>query len=462
MSPLPVAPVIADLKPYPRMKHSGVKWLGDVPTHWRVQRIRSVARILGGATPRSDVLTYWNGEIAWITPEDLGSLRSPYIGTSARKITHEGYRSCGVTLAPADSIAVSIRAPIGHVGILLSSACVNQGCKLLIPSICSRYLYYVLKAGQSDLRSHGLGTTFAELSRRRLADFWLPVPSSIEQASIARLLHDVDRRIQRYIAAKQELIVLLEEQKQAVIQSAVTGQIDVRTGKPYPAYMPSSNGQIDDVPAHWEVRRLKQIAEVNPGWARDGDCPTPNDRVTFLPMEAVESDGTIDTRHAHTASLVRYGFTTFRRGDILVAKITPCFENGKGADLRSLPTTFGAGSTEFHVLRARSPVLPQFLYRVTTAAGFRMRGVGAMIGAAGQQRVPSSFVANYPVLLPPIGEQAEIASFLDRTVADLNRAIAQTSQMIRLTQEFVARLTADAVTGQIDVTSDKDSQRHDR
>lgn len=168
-------------------------------------------------------------------------------------------------------------------------------------------------------------------------------------------------------------------------------------------------------------------------------------------MERVGSDGSIDTREVLTASAVGYGFTTFRRGDILVAKITPCFENGKGADLQSMPTRFGFGSTEFHVLRARSQVTRRFLYHVTTASYFRDLGANSMIGAAGQQRVPSTFIANYPVFLPPLPEQAKIVSFLDRFNGGIDRAIASASRKLGLAQELSARLVADAVTGKVDM-----------
>ncbi len=87
--------------------------------------------------------------------------------------------------------------------------------------------------------------------------FLIPPPS--EQGAIVRFLDHADRRIRRYIRAKEKLIALLEEQKQAIIHRAVTGGIDVRTGQPYPAYKPSGVERLGDVPAHWEVRRLKSL-----------------------------------------------------------------------------------------------------------------------------------------------------------------------------------------------------------
>ena len=89
----------------------------------------------------------------------------------------------------------------------------------------------------------------------------VPVPPSLEQAAIVRFLDHADRRIQRYIRAKERLIELLEEQKQAIIHQAVTGQIDVRTGQPYPAYKDSGVEWLGEVPEHWETRRLRYLVE---------------------------------------------------------------------------------------------------------------------------------------------------------------------------------------------------------
>src|SRR3990172_2293772 len=123
-------------------------------------------------------------------------------------------------------------------------------------------------------------------------------------------------------------------------------------------------------------------------------------------MERVTADGRVDAREVRPASALWNGFTYFRRADVLVAKITPCFENGKGACLDSLPTEVGFGSTEFIVLRFTDAVLPQYLYRTTTLAEFRRRGADAMNGAAGQQRVPPTFVGNFQAALPPLPEQS--------------------------------------------------------
>ena len=278
------------LHPYPAYKPSGVAWIGDVPTHWEVRRLRSVADVINGATPSTNVPDYWDGHILWVTPDDLGRLRSRYVTDSARRITEEGYRSCGTTMAPANSLAISTRAPIGHLGILQSKGCVNQGCRLLIPgaSIQVEYLHYTLSTSRSDLASLGQGSTFTELSRTQLSAFRFPLPLPPEQAAIVRYLDYVDRRIRRYVSAKRKLIALLEEERQAIVNRAVTRGLD-----PSVRLRPSGVEWLGDVPEHWEMRRLGYLATkfgsgITP---RGGATVYEEHGIPFLRSQNIHFDG---------------------------------------------------------------------------------------------------------------------------------------------------------------------------
>ena len=219
---------------------------------------------------------------------------------------------------------------------------------------------------------------------------------------------------------------------------------------PYPAYKPSGVEWLGDVPSHWEVWRLKHVARLNPARTESRNSLMLDTPITFLPMERVRSDGRIDPQEILLAYKVWNGFTYFRRNDVLVAKITPCFENGKGAHLHSLPTEIGFGSTEFHVLRAKSFVLPHFLYLLTRVSDFRRLGADAMTGAAGQQRVPSSFIANYSIPLPPLPEQTTIVRYLNHVDERINRYISAKQRHISLLKEQRQAVIHRAVTRGLD------------
>jgi restriction endonuclease S subunit len=224
--------------------------------------------------------------------------------------------------------------------------------------------------------------------------------------------------------------------------------------KPYPAYKDSGVPWLGEVPEHWDVRRVKRIARLNPSKSevplalRDG-------RAVFLPMEHVGSDGRFDASEVQPISDLWNGFTYFRRGDVIVAKITPCFENGKGACLENLPTAFGFGSTEFHVIRPSKTIVSAYLYRVTTLSEFRRLGADEMTGAAGQQRVPVEFIANFPTPIPPLPEQTAIVRFLDWAERRIRRVIRARKRRIKLLEEYKQALIHQAVTGKIEVRTGK-------
>jgi len=158
-------------------------------------------------------------------------------------------------------------------------------------------------------------------------------------------------------------------------------------------------------------------------------------------------DGTFDNSITKPFSELKTGFTYFAENDVIFAKITPCFENGKGALLKNLGSEIGFGSTEFHVLRAIANfTTPEFLYYITISGLFRSVGKAFMQGVAGQKRVTNDFVQNFVIGLPSIQEQAGIAYFLDRKTAQIDGLIARKERMIELLKEERTAVINQAVT----------------
>ena len=181
--------------PYPTYKTSGVEWLGEIPAHWETKRLKTIFRIVNGATPTSAEPLYWDGEIGWVTPDDLGKLTASEIWSTKRRITNQGYSSCGATLVPQGSLILSTRAPIGHLAIAGTSLCTNQGCRSLVfrYSANPRFFYFQLYAARQILASLGQGSTFTELARDTLSEVEVVEPSLAEQRAIAAFLDQEDR-----------------------------------------------------------------------------------------------------------------------------------------------------------------------------------------------------------------------------------------------------------------------------
>ena len=187
----------------------------------------------------------------------------------------------------------------------------------------------------------------------------------------------------------------------------------------------------------WPTVTVAEIAEVNPS-------PPPSLRehpytpASFVPMADVSEEGKITSTETRPSGEVIKGHTFFMRGDVLVAKITPCMENGKAA-IADIPTEYGFGSTEFHVLSPGPRVDVRYLFHAIWTPLFRSTAARNMTGTAGQQRVPTSFMKRYQLPLPPLPEQKRIAAILDK--ADAIRR--KRKESIRLADDFLRSVFLD-------------------
>ncbi|HAT1845541.1 TPA: restriction endonuclease subunit S [Legionella pneumophila] len=193
------------------------------------------------------------------------------------------------------------------------------------------------------------------------------------------------------------------------------------------------------VPTSWKISKILNVALVNPRSISIDDDAI----VTFLPMSAVSESGCILDAEIRKAIDVKKGFTSFESGDVLIAKITPCFENYKGCFCTNLKNNRGYGSTEFHVLRPKKNITGEYLHLLTRTQHFRGTGELNMTGTAGQKRVPITFLKNYEFVLPPISEQKAIVDMLsiwDEAIEKIERLIqAKEKNFKGLTQKIIGQ-----------------------
>ena len=442
-------------KPYSVYKPSGVEWLGDVPSHWEVKRLKdSVTDCVGGV---------WGSE-----PNDLDDLPCVRVADFDRnRLRVHMHNPTLRAIAPNDRrrrvlnpddllLEKSGGGDLQPVGVVMLydqdalAVCSNFIARLRIAvefdPVFLTFLHSAIYAIRLNTRSIKQTTGIQNLDIPAYLRELVCFPPLAEQRAIATFLDRETTKIDALVSKKERLIELLQEKRTALISHTVTKGLD-----PNVPMKDSGVEWLGDVPAHWEVQRVKWVADLNPSRTEERAYLAADTPVTFLPMERVGTEGQTDTSEKVGASQVWNGYTYFRRGDILVAKITPCFENGKGAYLNSLPTEVGFGSTEFHVLRAKPSAIPRFLYLLTTDIAFRRCGTESMTGAAGQQRVSADFVAKYQIPLPPLAEQCAIAAFLDQETAKLDNLIAKVQNAIELLKELRTGLISAAVTGKIDV-----------
>lgn len=214
--------------------------------------------------------------------------------------------------------------------------------------------------------------------------------------------------------------------------------------KPYPKYKPSGIEIPFEIPIDWEIKRGRFVMEVNPSTKPSADAVT--DDFTFVPMELIGEKGELNLSLTKAVDEIGTGYTPFKNNDVIVAKITPCFENGKAALVQGVKSTIAYGTTELHVLRARKNTSPRFLFYVATSHLFRELGEAEMYGAGGQKRVPPDFCKNFRFALPSLQEQISIARFLDQETKRVDHLIEKKKQLIERLKEKRAALISHTVT----------------
>lgn len=166
-------------------------------TNWQIRKIGEVCEVVGGGTPKTNVNKYWDGNLCWATPKDLGKINDFKISETERKISKEGLKDSSAKVLPIGSVILSSRAPIGYVVINTVEMATNQGCKSFIcgSEIYNKYIYYFLISNTEYLNSLGSGTTFKEISGSVLKEIDIPLPPIPEQKRIVKTLDDVFSKV---------------------------------------------------------------------------------------------------------------------------------------------------------------------------------------------------------------------------------------------------------------------------
>ena len=423
----------SSLQPYPAYKPSGVEWLGDVPAHWDKRKLRSV---LTGNTERNrpdlpllsvvrergvvrrDVTS--KDENRNFIPDDLSNYKVVRAGQFAMNKMKAWQGSYGVS---------------AHDGIVSPAYFVFD-----LDSVTERYFHIAVRSkayvpffGQA---SDGVRIGQWDLSQARMREIPFFVPSIGEQAAIVRYLDYVVRRIRRYVSAKERLIGLLEEERQAVINRAVTRGLD-----PNVPLKRSGVEWLGDVPAHWDKRKLRSVLTGK----------TERNRPDLPLLSVVRERGVIrrdvtskdENRNFIPDDLTNY--KVVRAGQFAMNKMK-AWQGSYGVSAHH-----GIVSPAYFVFDLDSVTERFFNMAVRSKAYVPFFGQASDGVRIGQWDLSQARMREIPFLIPPLPEQAAIVGYLDQATADIDTAIDRARRQIELVEEYRTRLIADVVTGKLDV-----------
>lgn len=418
-----------ELKPYHSYKESGVPWLGEVPAHWEMRRMKNTLREriekgfpdepLLAATPTKGVVRkeeYENRTV--LALKDLHLLK----------------------LVRTDDFVISLRSFQGGIEYAREQGIISPAYTILYPLHPENhgFLTWIFKSLPyiQNLALHvtgirqGQNVDYEKLSRSEIT---LPPPD--EQLTIVRYLNHVDRLIRRYIQAKQKLIKLLSEQKQAIIYQAVTRGLD-----PNVRLRPSGIQWMVDIPQHWDVLRSKYIFRESDVRSKAGTEThlSMSQKLGLIPSSQIEEKRLVSESYA--------GAKLCERGDLVLNRLKAHL------GVFALATEGGLVSPDYTVLRPVREIEPRYfeaVYRTPACrVELRQRAKGIVQGF---WRLYTDDFYDIRVPVPPLDEQRRIMERLNSELSVQDEAIARAERGIRLLREYWTRLVAEVVTGKVDV-----------
>ena len=294
------------------------------------------------------------------------------------------------------------------IGILREQVCFgNKLCNFHQYFNTSSYMYYFLQTPSFvSIFKENMTGIIGGVSRDKIQNILFPLPPLEEQKRIVSKIESLESFIDDYDKAETELSELNEafpEQiKKSILQYAIQGKLVPQDPNDEPASVLLEN--IKTEKQKWAWVRLGNIALINP----KNECKDTL-LASFIPMNLLEGGYCNNYQYEYRSwEEIKKGFTHFAQKDIVVAKITPCFQNRKSAILYKLQGELGAGTTELHVVRCVQPLTPEYIFWTFKTEHFITQGIKNFTGTAGQQRISSSFIKNYLIPLPPQKEQQRI------------------------------------------------------
>ena len=434
---------------YPKYKPSGVEWLGDVPEHWTLPKLKSVASFSGGGTPSRENMAYWNGDIPWVSPKDM---KTEDIVGAEESITEEGLRSSASNLLPPGRVLMVVRSGIlKHtipVAINETAVALNQDMKALTfaSNKCIARFFLRWVQGHNDqllLAWAKQGATVESIEHSYLADTVLPLPDVAEQAAIAAFLDRETAKIDGLVAEQQRLMELLKEKRQVVISHAVTKGLNPRA-----PMKPSGIEWLGDVPAHWEVIKLGLVSTFK-GGAGFPDAyqgQTENEIPFFKVGDIVNSDESGVMRKANhtvtreTAKTLRA--FVFPSDTIVFAKVGAALLLKRFRELGQ-PSCI---DNNMMGMTAGKNASADFLLYVLPLLDFTL-----IVNPGAVPSINEGQISGQRIALPPLDEQVAVIEYLNAESAKFDTLTAEAQRAIDLLQERRTALISAAVTGQIDV-----------
>lgn len=419
-----------------KMKDSGIEWIGEIPEGWEVLAHKYIMH------KEKSICEHYSGEdVISLTLNGVvkRDLENPF---GKMPTTFDGYQF----VDPNDLLLCLFDIDVTPrcVGLVKDYGVTSPAySRFKIHSgFCNAYYNYLLRfIDDEKVFVHLSKNLRSSLTESDFGAIKTIVPPKAEQQRIADYLDNRTFEIDTLLSKARSSIEEYKKLKQAVITQAVTkgvrGEREMKD---------SGVDWIGEIPVDWEISRIKYVSIFEPSC--DFRKLTPETIITYSPMECIKN-GTFERRTSLYGNLA-HTLTPFQNGDIVMAKVTPCFENGNIAIMNELQSGYGLGSSELFVFIPQN-INTRYLFYWLQNKLFVHQACATMTGTGGLKRISPSFVKNCNIHYPSTAEQAQIAAYLDTKCAEIDRLIAKKEQLVKELERYKKSLIYEVVTGKREV-----------
>lgn len=438
-------------KAYPEYADCGMSWARRIPASWESIKLKYLVNFLGGGTPSKDNITYWTGDIPWVSPKDM---KSAAIEDSEDHISPAGISNSSTQLVGPGAVLLVVRSGIlKHsipVAVNAKPVALNQDMKALVPKgrVLANYLAYLIRGNQNALlvEWRKAGATVESIEYDLLANARFPLPPIPEQLAIVQFLDRQTAKIDTLIANRERLIELLEEKRAALISRAVTKGLD-----PSVPMKDSCLRWLGQIPNNWSECRLTFITSFITSGSRDwaehysdeGACFL---RIGNLTRNSLNFDFS-DIKHVVPPRNAEAKRSRVTPNDVLLS-ITAYI-----GSVGVAPSDIGEAYVNQHIALIRPNVnklWPRWLgYSLLSSVGHAQLHI--LLYGGTKDGLGLDDVGNLVIPVPSVDEQARIVSYVDLQMEKTDRLVATIAQEIDRLKEYRTALISAAVTGKIDV-----------
>lgn len=425
-----------------KMKDSGVEWIGKIPKYWNEEKVKYLVKIVNGYSFKSELYTDRGINVIRITNVDDGKINDD----NPRFYSNEYSSEIGEALLKENDLLMSLTGNVGYIGIvekIILPAGVNQrvGCiRVNSQKINNKFVYYYFntKQFQKEAMLNANGTAQLNLSTEWLGSQKICFPDCKEQEKISHFLDEKVAEIDNIIEKTKETINDYKKYKQSIITEIIT------------------KGLKKDKPKCWNKTKIKYLADLNPKCEK---VIMKDDEVTYTPMEYIKNGYYIQNAGLWKNNTSSYN--TYLENDIVMAKVTPCFENGNIAIMNNLIKGIGYGSSELIVFRCKNKIENKYLFYLLQSEVFKKLCISTMTGTGGLKRVSIDFIKNYVCYIPGKVEQKSIVNYLDLKCKEIEKLVESKENLIGELENYKKSLIYEYVTGKKEVVKHIDYSAED-